>query len=403
MTSYTPHNLSEPFFIVQTLRQAGFQALYAGGWVRDYLLGRIGSDVDIATDATPEQVALLFEKTVPVGAAFGVMLVVVEGTPYEVATFRKEEGYCDGRHPDTVEFADAQEDAQRRDFTINGMFWDPIENRLLDYVEGRQDLSERIVRAIGDPKSRFEEDHLRILRGVRFATTLGFTLEEKTATAIQSCREKVVQGVSPERISQELSKMAYSGKLLPALQLMQELDLLKVLFPGCDPPPDRLDSDLPLILQLCSLYRTKPKSEWVSLAERLKMSGEERRIAETLQRADALLHKVPCDRVEWAHFLAKPWAEECLEALAFWSGPYPVPSEQIQELQKDLEEAAQRIAMRDPIVQAGMLAVRGVPSGPQMGELLRAAERLSIEEGLEDPEEILERLPLPRNSPGEES
>ena len=188
-------DLSAPLSIVKQLRERGFQALFAGGWVRDYLLGKRGMDVDIATDATPQEIAEIFEKTVPVGANFGVMIVVVEGTPYEVATFRRDGNYVDGRHPVTVEFSEACEDAQRRDFTINGMFYDPIENKVIDYVHGQEDLSKKILKAIGNPEARFREDHLRMLRAVRFATRLGFALDPATAAAIQKALKELLKNL----------------------------------------------------------------------------------------------------------------------------------------------------------------------------------------------------------------
>lgn len=389
-------DLSTPLSIVQRLREHGFEAYFAGGWVRDYLLGRSGSDVDIATDARPEQIASLFEKTVPVGASFGVMIVVVDGTPYEVATFRRDGDYLDGRRPEAVEFCGRKEDASRRDFTINGMFYDPILHQIIDDVAGQKDLQDRILRAIGNPSLRFQEDRLRILRAIRFATRFGLEIEEQTREAIKSHASQLREGVSAERIAQELSKMAQAGELLSSLHLMKELGLLQWLFPNCDPLPDHLDPDLPLILQLCSLYRSTPGIAWPSLADRLKLSGEEKRMAETLILAHERLSAAEIDRVAWTQFLAKPWAEECLEALFCWGGPYHHPLEQIRALQEDLDDHVHRASIRQPIVSAAHLLALGVPPGPQLGYLLKEAERLAIEQDLESPEEILMQLPLPR-------
>src|SRR5216684_3167929 len=172
--------------VVRKLRRAGFQALWAGGCVRDQLLGLSPKDFDVATDARPEDVQRLFRRTVAVGVSFGVVEVV--GPPpitVQVATFRSDVSYSDGRHPDSVVFASAREDALRRDFTINGMFFDPIDDKVLDYVDGRKDLEARLLRAIGDPATRFGEDKLRLLRAVRIATRFNLTLDATTGLAVK--------------------------------------------------------------------------------------------------------------------------------------------------------------------------------------------------------------------------
>jgi poly(A) polymerase len=390
---FNGQDLSGPLSIVHTLRQHGYEAYFAGGWVRDYLLGRSGSDVDIATNATPDEIALLFEKTVPVGASFGVMIVVVEGTPYEVATFRQDGGYQDGRRPDSVSFCSHREDALRRDFTINGMFFDPITRQVIDHVGGQEDLRNHVLRAIGDPSQRFREDHLRMLRAVRFATRLGFPLEERTEQAIRELGPLIQEGVSVERIAQELAKMAQTGDLLAALRLMRELGLLDLLFPHHQTLPAHLESDLPLILQLCSLYRSQPGEAWPALAERLKLSGEEKRMAQTLVQAHELLSQPDLNRVTWAHYLARPWAEECLEALFCWGGPFPHGQKEVLELIEELEEHTHRVVMRQPLVTAADLLALGIPAGPQMGHWMKEAERIAIEQDLDCKEEVLRQLP----------
>src|SRR5213595_1577127 len=171
--------------IVKRLRAAGHVAYLAGGCVRDLLLGLEPKDYDVATDAPPERVRKLFNNTQAVGAAFGVILVRLGGSQIEVATFRTDVSYEDGRHPTEVRFSSAEEDAQRRDFTINGLFLDPIDDRVIDFVGGQEDLKARILRAIGEPNHRFEEDHLRLLRAVRFASRFGLTIEPETAEAIR--------------------------------------------------------------------------------------------------------------------------------------------------------------------------------------------------------------------------
>lgn len=243
--------------VVRVLRKAGHQAFFAGGSVRDLLLGIAAKDFDVATSATPDVVVGLFEKTHAVGAHFGVVLVFSEiegGIEHatEVATFRNDGAYSDGRRPDAVRFSvDAQEDVSRRDFTINGMLMDPLvyeatgdaELATLDYVMGREDLHARVVRAIGDPAVRFEEDKLRMLRAVRFAARLGFALDEATAAAIRAQATEITR-VSCERIREELTRILTEGGARQGFELLSELGLLEQVLPeavrmqGVPQPPE---------------------------------------------------------------------------------------------------------------------------------------------------------------------
>jgi poly(A) polymerase len=192
--------------IVRHLQSAGFSAFWVGGCVRDFLLGREPGDYDIATSARPEQVEKLFKRTVAVGKKFGVMVVLEGGHQFQVATYRAEADYRDGRHPEQVTFGDAQADAQRRDFTVNGLFYDPIAEKLHDWVGGEKDLRAKIIRTIGVPEERFAEDHLRLLRAVRFAAQLGFEIEPQTLAAVRSLASKI-ELISAERIRDELIKL----------------------------------------------------------------------------------------------------------------------------------------------------------------------------------------------------
>ena len=188
--------------VIKRLTRSGYQAFFAGGCVRDQLRGKQPIDYDIATDARPNQVIKLFKKTIAVGKAFGVIKVLIGGFEFEITTFRSEGPYRDGRHPSKVTFTDLAHDVQRRDFTINGMATDPLKRKIIDLVHGRQDLKKKIVRAIGDPLQRFREDKLRMLRAVRFATELNFTIEPKTKGAIKKTVRQISQ-VSAERIREE--------------------------------------------------------------------------------------------------------------------------------------------------------------------------------------------------------
>jgi len=217
--------------IVRRLRQNGHQALLAGGCVRDMLLGRRASDYDVATDAHPEQVAHLFRRTLKVGAKFGVVIVLLQNQKVEVATFRTEAGYADGRHPSHVSFASAAEDAARRDFTINGMFYDPLTRRVIDHVDGQRDLKKRIVRTIGDPADRFAEDYLRMLRAIRFSTKLGFKIHPTTLSAIRRNADKIT-AISGERIATELEGILVDPSRAAGASLLVATGLAEAIFPG---------------------------------------------------------------------------------------------------------------------------------------------------------------------------
>jgi poly(A) polymerase len=237
----TPREMAER--ICATLREHGHQAFFVGGCVRDLLLGREPADYDVCTDAPPSRVQELFPHSVAVGERFGVILVVKDDLQVEVATFRSDVGYSDGRHPDRVVYSETpQEDVQRRDFTINGLLMDPASGEVLDYVGGRADLRAGIVRAIGDPYRRFAEDKLRMLRAVRFAARFGFQIDPDTMAAAQVLAPQITQ-VSPERIRDELTKLLTEGAARRGFELLDETGLLAVVLPdiarmkGVEQPP----------------------------------------------------------------------------------------------------------------------------------------------------------------------
>ena len=228
--------------IVERLQKKGFTAFYAGGCVRDMLRGVIPVDYDIATSARPEQVQALFQRTIAVGAHFGVVCVLEAGMEFEVATFRADGIYIDGRHPDSVTFSSPEQDAQRRDFTVNGMFYDPIREEIIDFVNGQADLEAKILRAIGNPAHRFSEDRLRMLRAVRFATTLGFEIESATWKALL-LQSSEIHSVSPERIREEWVRLFLSPNRLRGFDLLDASGLMQEIIPeisalkGCEQPP----------------------------------------------------------------------------------------------------------------------------------------------------------------------
>jgi len=216
--------------IVQTLSKAGFTTYFAGGCVRDMILNCPIKDIDIATSATPAQIMDLFPATKPVGEHFGVILVIVNKQSFEVATFRTDASYSDGRRPDSVRFSTPQQDALRRDFTINGLFYDPLSGRLIDYVQGQQDLQNASLRAIGRAHERFSEDYLRMLRAVRFACRFNFTIEQETADALETLSDNILK-ISSERIFAEITLMLQHPSRADSIRLMHKFGLLKHFLP----------------------------------------------------------------------------------------------------------------------------------------------------------------------------
>jgi poly(A) polymerase len=290
--------------VVARLQQAGFEALYAGGCVRDKLRGVPPHDYDIATSAHPAEVQALFHKTFAVGAQFGVTNVLEKGFTFQVATFRADGAYTDGRHPESVRFSDAREDALRRDFTINGMFYDPVKGILVDHVGGREDLESKCIRSIGDPFQRFEEDKLRLLRAVRFATVLDFEIAPHTWHAIQS-QANQLRLVSAERIREELLRILLHPRRVQGLDLLDASGLLQEILPemqalkGCQQPPQfhpegdvwvhtRLMLSLlpdtvsvPLVLSVLLHDIAKPATfQFDQAAGRIRFSGHEKLGAE---------------------------------------------------------------------------------------------------------------------------
>jgi len=216
--------------IVKTLQKHGYKAFFAGGCVRDMIMGKESEDYDIATSALPEDIMKLFERTIPVGVQFGVVIVVKDGHNFEVATFRTEGSYSDGRHPDYVAFSTPEADVKRRDFTINGLLYDPVKNEILDYVGGQADIAKGIIRTIGNPIERFTEDKLRMIRAARFACRFNFPIHEDTQRAIVQLAPNI-HAVSAERIREELEKILTGTNPHIGIKLLDELCLLQEILP----------------------------------------------------------------------------------------------------------------------------------------------------------------------------
>ncbi len=285
--------------IINTLKNAGFEAYWAGGCVRDMLLGIKPKDFDIVTSAKPDEIEKVLEHTIPIGKEFGVILTIMNGHHFEVATFRSDSGYTDGRRPDAVIFSSAKEDAKRRDFTINGMFYDPTEDKVMDYVEGQKDLEARLIRFIGNPQERILEDHLRILRAIRLKNTLDFQYEPETYNAILKHASLLIEKVSNERIRDELNKIIISPFAVNAFQDMEDTGILKIILPeiqkmkGVAQPYEyhkegdvwthamqslaALPEHAPLALRWATLLHDVGKPETFKLAERIRFDTHDRK------------------------------------------------------------------------------------------------------------------------------
>lgn len=364
--------------------------------MRDKLMGVEADEIDIATSAPPQVIQKLFPKTIPVGIAFGVVIVAFEGVHFEVTTFRKDHSYADGRHPEGVDFSTPEKDAQRRDFTINGLFYDPLTETLYDYVEGERDIERKLIRAIGDPHARFQEDRLRMLRAVRFSTRFDFALERETEKAIAEHASKLFPSVSWERVWQELSKMAQAPRFGQALLMLQELGLLATLFPALQSkeitalvkPFPYFPLKTPAIIYLLELFDTL--EERLELCERLKVSRRD------LKLAHFFSEPLPTKDHDWAHFYAHPDSRlriqvEGAKILPPERAPY---LEEHMEREKRLAPHIERITRGKPLVTSSHLKERGVAPGKQMGELLKIAETIAIDQDLHVAEEVLAKLNL---------
>ena len=419
--------------IVERLRAKGFEALYAGGCVRDRLLGVEPHDYDVATSARPEQVEALFPRTVPVGAQFGVILVLEGGAELQVATFRGDGAYHDGRHPESVHYTDAEGDARRRDFTINGLFYDPIAEEVLDYVGGRLDLENRLIRAIGNPSERFAEDKLRLLRAIRFATTLGFSIDPGTWSALLQWAPEI-HAVSAERIRDEFCKILLSPNRLHGFDLLDQSGLLRIILPemetlkGCDQPPDfhpegdvfvhtRLmlsllpeNVSLPLVLSVLFHDLGKPPTRIVDETGRIRFNGHEGVSAEMslriMQRLrfpneviDAVipavrLHMsfkdVPNMRVSTLkRMMARPTFEDELELHRIdCLGSHGMLDNHTMLIAKR-EEFSHQPLIPPPLINGNDLISLGWKPGKQFSQILQSVQNRQLEGTLTSREEAL--------------
>jgi poly(A) polymerase len=419
--------------IVERLRAKGFEALYAGGCVRDRLLGAEPHDYDVATSARPEQVEALFPRTVPVGAQFGVILVLEGDAEIQVATFRGDGAYHDGRHPESVHYTDAKGDALRRDFTINGLFHDPLKNEVLDFVQGRNDLEKHLIRAIGNPEERFSEDKLRLLRAIRFATTLGFTIDSETWVALLKWAPEI-HAVSAERIRDEFCKILLSPNRLHGFDLLDQSGLLRMILPemdqlkGCDQPADfhpegdvfvhtRLmlsllpeKVSLPLVLSVLFHDLGKPATRFVDETGRIRFNGHEGvsaeislRIMQRLRFSNEVIDAVlPAVRLHMSfkdvpnmriatlkRMMARPTFDDELELHRVDCLSSHGMLDNHALLIAKREEFSQEPLIPSPLLTGDDLITLGWKPGPKFAEILQSVQTLQLEGKLTSRDEAL--------------
>lgn len=420
------------FKIAQTLHDKGHTAFFAGGCVRDFLRGEVPKDYDIATTAAPEKVEALFPKTLAIGKQFGVILVVLEGESFEVATFRKEGPYRDGRHPSEVAFTSPEEDAKRRDFTVNGLFYDPFSKQVIDYVHGREDISRHLIQAIGDPEARFEEDKLRLLRAVRFAANLNYEIEKKTWEALRR-RVSEIHAVSPERIRDELIKIFTRPGAGRGLELLSSSGLLKEILPeietmkGVEQPPEfhpegdvfihtrmlleRLDRPSP-VLAFAALLHDVGKPPTFQIREgRIRFyehsrvgAGMSEKILKRLRFSNDEIEAVKTCVDNHMKFANVQEMREGKLKRFMSTSTFPTELElhridcqschglldNYYFLQKKAEEFKKEELRPKPLLNGHDLQALGMKPGPAMKPLLEEAYELQLENRFEDKEKALE-------------
>jgi tRNA nucleotidyltransferase/poly(A) polymerase len=386
--------------VVKTLQSAGHQALWAGGCVRDQLVGRTPKDYDVATSATPEQVRKVFGKkrTLPIGASFGVITVLgpKSADPIEVATFRRDGGYSDGRRPDSVEFTDAREDALRRDFTINGMFFDPILEEIHDYVGGQEDLAKRQIRAIRNPHERIEEDKLRMLRGVRFAATFGFSLESETMAAIQK-RAGEISVVSGERIGAEMRRMLSSPNRAIAVTLLKESGLLgEILNEGSSLYRDsqtwgqtlaslkRLNDESFSAAAAILLAPIIDAMGVAQIADQWKLSNDERKTIEWICKHWSTLDQA--EQLPWSKIQPMLLHRDIDHALAVVESRQDSGSRGAKFCRERLGWGKEKLDPK-PFLSGGDLIQMGIKSGPKFKTILHEVRRAQLDGEISSVEE----------------
>jgi len=419
--------------IAERLRDRGHIAYFAGGCVRDMVRGLTPKDYDIATDARPENVQALFPRTYAVGAHFGVIIVLEDGFQFEVATFRSDEAYIDGRHPSAVHFSSPKEDARRRDFTINGMFLDPASNKVIDLVGGQADIGAKLVRAIGEPGQRLAEDRLRMLRAVRFATALDYQIDERTWDALVASASSINQ-ISGERIRDEVVRIFLSSNRVRGWDLLDASGLMSAILPELQamkgvlqpeqfhPEGDvfvhtrlmlsllRETVSIPLVFAVLFHDVAKPVTARVdetgrirfnehdrigaemteAIMRRLRFSGAEIEATVEMVRQHMVFKDAPKMRIaKLKRFMARPTFDEELELHRVDCQSSHRMLDNYEFLLRKRDEFANEPIIPPPLVRGDDLIAFGLKPGPKFGEILEAVETRQLEGKLRTRDEAL--------------
>jgi poly(A) polymerase len=420
--------------IAARLRKSGHIAYFAGGCVRDMVRGLIPKDYDIVTDARPEAVQRIFQRTVAVGAHFGVIIVLEKGFQFEVATFRSDDAYIDGRHPSAVHFSSPEEDAQRRDFTINGMFYDPVAEKVIDLVGGCADIDAKLVRAIGDPARRFAEDRLRMLRAVRFATALDYQIDKHTWDALVANAVTINQ-ISAERIRDELMRIFLSPNRVRGWDLLDASGLMRAILPELEAmkgvlQPEQFHPEgdvfvhtrlmlqllpeevsIPLVFAVLFHDVAKPVTATVdktgrirfnehdrigaemteAIMRRLRFSGAEIEATVEMVRQHMVFKDAPKMRVaKLKRFMARPTFDDELELHRVDCESSHRMLDNHEFLLRKREEFANEPIIPPPLMRGDDLIALGLKPGPRFGQILEAVETRQLEGTLRTREEALE-------------
>lgn len=430
--------------IVKTLQKAGHKAYFAGGCVRDMLLKKEPKDYDIATSALPEQIEKLFTDTYPVGKNFGVLHVMENGHTFEIATFRSDSGYSDGRRPDAVIFSHPEEDAKRRDFTINGLFYDPLAKEIHDFVGGQNDLSNKLIRFIGDPHQRILEDHLRIIRAVRFKNTLEFGYHPDTYAALRK-HAQLADKVSWERVRDELNKIIVARRAPVAFEDMQDTEILPYILPELEackgvaqPPQYHYEGDvwthlmnaltalnerdvtaiepISLLAHWAVIFHDIGKPETFKIAERIRFDEHSERSAEIAERIMRRLHfsRHDIEHVSWVvrhHFMMQELLNMPIGRQRHWfldarfpdllllfyadaAGTTPTDLSLYFKVKAAYEQCLEHFPKRPQPFLNGedVMQVLGLKAGPVVGSILDEAMEKQLAHELKTREEALEWL-----------
>lgn len=407
--NFTAHpQYSKVLEVCTQLKKNGFKAWLAGGCVRDLLLGIPAKDFDIATDAAPREVQRIFTGSLDIGEQFGIIMVPLKDTnnqnfQIEIATFRTDGEYKDGRRPEGVKFTTPEEDALRRDFTINAMFFDPLEQKLYDFVHGQEDLAKKVLKAVGDPLKRFEEDKLRMLRAIRFAAQLDFEIEEATFKAIQKKRKEVLI-VSKERIHQELTKMMDSKALIRGLKYFKESHLHEVLFESFKTTKD-LDLRFDKSIQLLKNHKIlEPITKWsLFFHPYFENTFNSLSIIEDFLREykfsnkviDAVLYNF--NKLKWmetfstyrdGEVLEFAYSQDGQQFLSYYA-ELPLTTEELQNLQRIIELKMKHPSLPEPLLNGNDLMDLGFKTGPQFKKILKSVYYHQIENKISNRDQLI--------------